>query len=107
MATVKYTVCDRCGAKDNQESVKISIFQFKNKTLDLCYKCQDELEALFNNSIHARLLAGAKAIEDLAEELDEDRAAALCGCSSSYIADVLREVEEHMDENYQWKPKSE
>ena len=99
MATVKYTVCDRCGAKDNQEGVKISIFQFKNKTPDLCYKCQDELEALFNNSIHARLLAGAKAVEDLAEELGDDRAAELCGCSSSHLADTLREIEENIGED--------
>ena len=100
MTKVTYTVCDRCEAKSTQENVKISEFSFNKKTLDLCYKCQDELKALFNNSIHARLLAGAKAIEDLAEELGDDHAAFLCGCSSSHIADTLRHVEEHMDEDY-------
>lgn len=94
MATVKYMVCDRCEAKSTQEGVKISMFNFEQKTLDLCHRCQDELKALFNNSIHARLLAGAKAIEDLAEELGDDRAAELCGCSSSHLADTLRELEE-------------
>lgn len=100
MATVKYVVCDRCEAKSTQENVKISVFNFDQKTLDLCYRCQDELKALFNNSIHARLLAGAKAVEDLAEELGDDHAAYLCGCSSSHIVDTLRHVEEHMDEDY-------
>lgn len=100
MATVTTIVCDRCGARNTQENVKIGTFQFDQKTLDLCYSCQAELKALFNNSIHARLLAGAKAIEDLAEELGDDHAAFLCGCSSSDIADTLRHVEEHMDEDY-------
>ena len=100
MATVKYTICDRCEAEDTQEGVRIGMFQFEQMTLDLCYKCQDELKALFDNSIHARLLAGAKAVEDLAEELGDDRAEQLCGCSSSYVADMLRSVEEHMDEDY-------
>ena len=79
MATVQYTVCDRCEAKSTQENVKISGFSF-----DLCHTCQDELKALFNNSIHARLLAGAKALEDLAD----DRAA--------HLADSLREIEENI-----------
>lgn len=96
MATVKYIVCDRCEAKSTQEGVKISMFQFEQKTLDLCHKCQEELKALFNNSIHARLLAGAKAIEDLAEELGDDCAAELCGCSSSHLADTLREIEDRI-----------
>ena len=96
MATVHYKVCDRCEAKSTQENVKISTFDFDQKTLDLCRKCQDELKALFNHSIHARLLAGAKALEDLAEELGDDRAAELCGCSSSHLADTLREVEENI-----------
>lgn len=100
MATITTIVCDRCGARNTQENVKIGTFQFDQKTLDLCYSCQDELKALFNNSIHARLLAGAKAIEDLAEELGDDHAAFLCGCSSSDIADTLRHVEEHMDEDF-------
>ena len=94
MATVKYMVCDRCEAKSTQENVKISTFAFDQKMLDLCHKCQDELKALFNNSIHARLLAGAEALEDLAEEVGDDRAAELCGCSSSHLADSLREIEE-------------
>ena len=94
MATVKYMVCDRCKAKSTQETVKISRFSFDKKALDLCHKCQDELKALFNHSIHARLLAGAKALEDLAEEVGDDRAAELCGCSSSHLADSLREIEE-------------
>ena len=101
MAKVNYTVCDRCEAKSTQENVKISEFSFDQKTLDLCHECQDELKALFDNSIHARLLAGAKAVEDLAEELGDDRATQLCGCSSSHIVNVLREVEERMDEDYQ------
>lgn len=96
MTKVHYTVCDRCEAKSTQENVKISEFSFNKKTLDLCHKCQDELKALFNNSIHARLLAGAKALEDLAEELGDDRAAELCGCSSSHLADTLREIEENI-----------
>ena len=96
MATVKYMVCDRCEAKSTQENVKISGFSFDKKTLDLCHTCQDELEALFNHSIHARLLAGAKALEDLAEELGDDRAAELCGCSSSHLADSLREIQENI-----------
>ena len=96
MATVKYIVCDRCEAKSTQENVKISTFAFDQKMLDLCHKCQDELKALFNNSIHARLLAGAKALEDLAEEVGDDRAAELCGCSSSHLADTLREIEENI-----------
>ena len=96
MARVHYTVCDRCEAKSTQENVKISVFKFDQKALDLCHKCQDELKALFNNSIHARLLAGAKALEDLAEELGDDRAAELCGCSSSHLADTLREIEENI-----------
>ena len=96
MATVKYMVCDRCEAKSTQENVKISTFAFDQKMLDLCRKCQDELKALFNHSIHARLLAGAKALEDLAEELGDDRAAELCGCSSSHLADTLREIEENI-----------
>ena len=96
MATVQYTVCDRCKAKSTQENVKISKFSFDKKTLDLCHKCQDELKALFNHSIHARLLAGAKALEDLAEEVGDDRAAELCGCSSSHLADTLREIEENI-----------
>ena len=79
MATVQYTVCDRCEAKSTQENVRISKFSF-----DLCHTCQDELKALFNNSIHARLLAGAKALEDLAD----DRAA--------HLADSLREIEENI-----------
>ena len=91
MATVQYTVCDRCEAKSTQENVKISKFSF-----DLCHKCQDELKALFNHSIHARLLAGAKALEDLAEEVGDDRAAELCGCSSSHLAESLREIEENI-----------
>ena len=99
MAKVTYTVCDRCKAKSTQETVKISGFSFDKKTLDLCHKCQDELKALFNHSIHARLLAGAKAIEDLAEELGDDRAAELCGCSSSHLADSLREIEEAISED--------
>ena len=69
MAKVNYTVCDRCEAKSTQENVKISGFSFDKKTLDLCHECQDELKALFNHSIHARLLAGAKA-----EEVGDDRA---------------------------------
>ena len=96
MTKVHYTVCDRCEAKSTQENVKISEFSFDKKILDLCHKCQDELKALFNNSIHARLLAGAKAVEDLAEELGDDRAAELCGCSSSHLADTLREIEERI-----------
>ena len=96
MAIVKYMVCDRCKAKSTQENVKISEFSFDKKILDLCHKCLDELKALFNNSIHARLLAGAKAVEDLAEELGDDRAAELCGCSSSHLADTLREIEERI-----------
>lgn len=96
MARVHYTVCDRCEAKSTQENVKISVFKFDQKALDLCRKCQDELKALFNHSIHARLLAGAKALEDLAEELGDDRAAELCGCSSSHLADTLREIEENI-----------
>ena len=96
MARVQYMVCDRCKTKSTQENVKISGFSFDKKTLDLCHKCQDELKALFNNSIHARLLAGAKALEDLAEEVGDDRAAELCGCSSSHLADTLREVEENI-----------
>ena len=62
-------------------------------------ECQDELKALFNSSIHARLLAGAKALEDLAEEVGDDRAAELCGCSSSHLADSLREIEEAISED--------
>lgn len=96
MAKVNYTVCDRCEAKTTQEGVEISEFSFDQKTLDLCHKCQDELKALFNHSIHARLLAGAKALEDLAEELGDDRAAELCGCSSSHLAESLREIEENI-----------
>ena len=92
MAKVNYTVCDRCEAKSTQENVKISEFSFDQKTLDLCHECQDELKALFNHSIHARLLAGAKALEDLAD----DRAAELCGCSSSHLADTLREIKENI-----------
>lgn len=94
MTKVHYTVCDRCEAKSTQEGVRISEFGFDKRTLDLCHKCQVELKALFNNSIHARLLAGVKALEDLAEELGDDRAAELCGCSSSHLADTLREIEE-------------
>lgn len=100
MATITTTVCDRCGAKDNQEGVKISNFQFSAKTWDLCHACQNEMTGAFNNSIHVRLLMGAKAVEDLAEELGDDHAAYLCGCSSSHIVDTLRHVEEHMDEDY-------
>lgn len=100
MATVKYTVCDRCEARDAQEGVKIRNFLFEDKALDICNRCEHELKALFNNSIHARLLAGAKAVEDLAEELGDAHAAYLCGCSSSHIVDTLRHVEEHMDEDY-------
>ena len=96
MAKVNYTVCDRCEAKSTQENVKISEFSFDQKTLDLCHECQDELKALFNRSIHARLLAGAKALEDLAEEVGDDRAAELCGCSSSHMAESLREIEENI-----------
>ena len=99
MAKVTYTVCDRCEAKSTQENVKISGFSFDQKTLDLCHECQDELKALFNHSIHARLLAGAKALEDLAEEVGDDRAAELCGCSSSHLADSLREIEEAISED--------
>ena len=99
MAKVNYTVCDRCEAKSTQENVKISEFSFDQKTLDLCHECQDELKALFNSSIHARLLAGAKALEDLAEEVGDDRAAVLCGCSSSHLADSLREIEEAISED--------
>lgn len=99
MAKVNYTVCDRCEAKSTQENVKISEFSFDQKTLDLCHECQDELKALFNHSIHARLLAGAKALEDLAEELGDDRAAELCGCSSSHLAESLREIEEAISED--------
>ena len=96
MAKVNYTVCDRCEAKSTQENVKISEFSFNKKTLDLCHECQDELKALFNHSIHARLLAGAKALEDLAEEVGDDRAAELCGCSSSHLAESLREIQENI-----------
>ena len=76
MAKVHYTVCDRCEAKSTQENVKISEFSFNKKTLDLCHKCRDELKALFNHS----MLAGAKALEDLAD----DR------------AESLREIEENI-----------
>lgn len=100
MATITIIKCDRCEAKDNQEGVRVGAFKFGDITYDLCHNCQNELKALFNNSIHARLLAGAKAIEDLAEELGDDHAAHLCGCSSSHLADTLREIEEHMDEDY-------
>ena len=96
MAKVNYTVCDRCEAKSTQENVKISEFSFDQKTLDLCHECQDELKALFNHSIHARLLAGAKALEDLAEEVGDDRAAELCGCSSSHLAESLRKTQENI-----------
>lgn len=96
MATVKYMVCDRCEAKSTQDGVKIGMFNFDQKTLDLCLHCQEELKALFNHSIHARLLAGAKAIEDLAKEVGDDRAAELCGCSSSHLAESLREIEENI-----------
>ena len=96
MAIVRYTVCDRCEAKSTQDGVKIGMFSFDQKMLDLCHKCQDELKALFNHSIHARLLAGAKALEDLAEEVGDDRAAELCGCSSSHLAESLREIEENI-----------
>ena len=99
MAKVNYTVCDRCEAKSTQENVKISEFKFDQKTLDLCHECQNELKALFNHSIHARLLAGAKAIEDLAEEVGDNRAAELCGCSSSHLADSLRKIEEAISED--------
>ena len=91
MATVKYMVCDRCEAKSTQENVKIGMFNFDQKTLDLCHKCQDELKALFNHSIHARLLAGAKALEDLAEKVGDDRAA--------HLAESLREIEENIGED--------
>ena len=84
MATVKYMVCDRCKAKSTQENVKISGFSFDKKTLDLCLHCQEELKAIFNHSIRARLLAGAKALE----ELGDDRA-----------AESLREIEEIMSED--------
>ena len=87
MAKVTYTVCDRCKAKSTQENVKISAFSFDKKTLDLCHECQNELKALFNHSIHARLLAGAKALEDLGD----DRAA--------HLADSLREIEEAISED--------
>lgn len=96
MAKVNYTVCDRCEAKSTQDGVKIGMFSFDQKMLDLCHECQDELKALFNHSIHARLLAGAKALEDLAEEVGDDRAAELCGCSSSHLAESLREIEENI-----------
>ena len=92
MAKVNYTVCDRCEAKSTQENVKISEFSFDQKALDLCRKCQEELKAIFNHSIHARLLAGAKALE----ELGDDRAVELCGCSSSHLADSLREIQENI-----------
>ena len=92
MASVTYTVCDRCKAKSTQENVKISGFSFDKRTLDLCHTCQDELKALFNYS----MLAGAKALEDLAEEVGDDRAAELCGCSSSHLAESLREIEENI-----------
>ena len=84
MAKVTYTVCDRCEAKSTQETVKISGFSFDKKTLDLCHECQAELKALFNHSIHARLLAGAKALE----EVGDGRAA--------HLADTLREIEENI-----------
>ena len=90
MAKVSYTVCDRCEAKSTQENVKISEFSFNKKTLDLCHECQNELKALFNHSIHARLLA---------EEVGDDRAAELCGCSSSHLADSLRKIEEAISED--------
>lgn len=96
MAKVNYTVCDRCEAKSTQDGVKIGMFSFDQKMLDLCLHCQEELKALFNHSIHARLLAGAKALEDLAEEVGDDRAAELCGCSSSHLAESLREIEENI-----------
>ena len=97
MAKVNYTVCDRCEAESTQENVKISEFSFDKRTLDLCHKCKDELKALFNHSIHARLLAGAKALEDLAEKVGDDRMLELCGCSGSHLSDTLRHIEEHMD----------
>lgn len=100
MATIRYTVCDRCGAKSTQENVKIGVFQFGSNTYDLCNDCIQELRGAFNNSIHVRLLMGAKAVEDLAEELGDEHAAFLCGCSSSHIVETLRSVEEHMDEDF-------
>lgn len=81
MATVKYMVCDRCEAKSTQENVKISQFSFDKKTLDLCLHCQEELKALFNHSIHARLLAGAKALEELGDD---------------HAAESLRKIEENI-----------
>ena len=84
MAKIHYSVCDRCEAKSTQENVKISEFSFGKKILDLCHECQNELKALFNHSIHARLLAGAKALEDLGD----DRAA--------HLADSLREIQENI-----------
>ena len=39
MATVKYMVCDRCKARSTQDGVKIGMFSFDKKTLDLCHEC--------------------------------------------------------------------
>lgn len=100
MATITIIKCDRCEAKDNQEGVRVGAFKFGDIAYDLCHNCQNELKALFNNSIHARLLAGAKAVDDLYEELGEEHTSALFGCSSSYISDTLRSVEENMDGDF-------
>ena len=97
MATVRYMVCDRCEAKSYQENVKVGVFQFGSTTYDLCEDCIQQLKGAFNNSIHVRLLMGAKAVDDLAEELGDEHAAFLFGCSSSHISETLRNAEEHMD----------
>lgn len=99
MATITIIKCDRCEAKDNQEGVNVGTFQFGIKTYDLCEACYNTIRGVIVNDIHEGLLLGAKAVDDLYERLGEDRAAALFGCSSSYISDTLREVEKNIDED--------
>lgn len=98
MATVSYMTCDRCGVQSTYHGVVMYPMQLGAAQRDVCGKCYDVIDLVMKNSIHGGLLIGAKAVDDLAEELGDDHAAALFGCSSSYISDTLRSVEEHMDE---------
>lgn len=98
MATVTTITCDRCGVQNTYHGVTMHSLVLAGAQYDVCRKCVEVVDQVMEMSIHRGLLIGAEAPEMLQDELNDDRMAELCGCSSSHIVETLRYVEEHMDE---------
>ena len=98
MATITIIKCDRCGQSNEKHSLLFRGVSLDRAQHDICETCYRTISGVIANDIHEGLLLGAKAVEDLQENIGDDRMAALCGCSGSHLSDTLREVEKHMDE---------